>query len=747
VILLWSTVISSVGGFILGFLVFLKAEKKAGNISFSLVSILISLVVAANYFSLTNKDSTDSTLFWIRAVMFLVPFLMVAIFYFCSSYLNDDFKLRTKRVVFLILIATLLSIINITSLTYSSVQISSDGTIIPTTGFGLILNAFFILPLFGLAVIVMIRNIKKSSDPHKKNMIKFAFYLILVSFGTQIITSFVIVAAFNYTALVPLGSFLIFLFVILMTVSIFYYKAFKISLVGAVVFAVILSVLTFAEIFTAKGIQEISYKIIVFLSVALIGYQFIRSVYKEIERRKIMEDLANKLDVANKNLLSLQQINNKIVSTLDLKKVSQEIVDSTRNELKYKGAFLVLVDKKKNLIRPLAITGGAISSIIKKYLHKPFNKYTLPFHNNNDSIIQHSIKQCEIKTTDSLQKVLKGALGLRTTILIQEAINIKSFIVAPIVSRGEVIGVIIFASGKNEDEIKESERKMISSVADQAAIAIENAKLYEELEKANEKLKELDKLKNEFLSIASHQIRTPLSIVKGYISILRTNKKIGTISKKQELFLKNINDANNQLINIINDFLNLSRIEQKRLKLDISKFDPSKHIEGIIERFNQEIERKHIKLIYKKSDVPPINVDEPKIIEVITNLVDNAIKYTPEDGEVTIKCEKKNDELMISVKDTGIGIPEKFMDNLFQKFARAENAVHVQPNGNGVGLFLVKKIVEAHQGRIEVHSKEGKGTKFKIYLNYKSDLKPGQEIDAQKLTKKGIIRYREYQSS
>jgi signal transduction histidine kinase len=127
-------------------------------------------------------------------------------------------------------------------------------------------------------------------------------------------------------------------------------------------------------------------------------------------------------------------------------------------------------------------------------------------------------------------------------------------------------------------------------------------------------------------------------------------------------------------------------------------------------------------------------------------LIDNAIKYSPEKSAIKVALKKDKNMLKISVTDQGIGIPKDFQDKLFQKFSRAHNAIQYQPNGNGIGLFLVKKIIDAHYGKIKVVSKEGKGATFTVSLNYKSGLKPGEEVDAQELEKKGIIRYDEYKS-
>ncbi len=432
-----------------------------------------------------------------------------------------------------------------------------------------------------------------------------------------------------------------------------------------------------------------------------------------------------------------------MVSTLDVKKVYQDIVESLSTELDWKGGFFALINDKKETIFIEAIT-QKIGKIITPLLKKPLHKYTLPVK-GSESIIQKSVHRLEIEFTGSLADLVKGAIADKTAKKIQAKLKIETFASAPIVYRGKVIGVLASGFSQPTAKISDEDKKMISSIADQAAIAIENAKLYEEIEAANVKLKELDKLKNEFLSIASHQVRTPLSIIKGYISLIRDNK-VGKITEQQDHFMKNIQEANEQLINVINDFLNLSRIEQKRMKLEISQSDIKKIIQEVIERLNHEAELKKIKLNFSppEEELPKINIDEPKIIEVITNLIDNAIKYTPEGGRVGVSVEVAGHFLSISVKDSGIGIPKDFQDKLFQKFSRAHNAIQAQPNGNGIGLFLVKKIIDAHRGSIRVKTKQGKGATFTVSLNYKSGLKPGEEVDANKLEKEGIIRYDEY---
>lgn len=314
-LLLWSTTVSSIGGLILGLLILTRAKKEAGNIFFALVSILISLVIIANYFSLANKGSEDTTLFWIRAVMFLVPYLIVAMFYFCSSYLNPGYKTSLKKILLLVTPTVVLSLINLTSLVYKSVEISSNGNIIPVTGPAIALNGLHIMPLFILSIWNMAKNSKRKDLSNKeKFMIRFSLYLLLFSFGLQIVTSFVVVTVFHYTTLVPLGNFLSFIFIILMTVSIFYFQAFNLNLIGAFFFAAILIVLMFAEIFTATGIQTIIYKIIVFVLVSIVGLEFINSVKKEIKQKEDLQVLSKKLDEANRHLEDLDEQKDNFIS-------------------------------------------------------------------------------------------------------------------------------------------------------------------------------------------------------------------------------------------------------------------------------------------------------------------------------------------------------------------------------------------------------------------------------------------------
>ncbi len=243
---------------------------------------------------------------------------------------------------------------------------------------------------------------------------------------------------------------------------------------------------------------------------------------------------------------------------------------------------------------------------------------------------------------------------------------------------------------------------------------IEN--LARDLGLANDRLKELDKLKSEFVSIASHQLRSPLAAIKGYASMLLEGS-FGKLSVGSHEAVGRIFSSSALMARSVEDFLNVSRIELGRMKYDLSQFDVCKLIETVIEEQAPIADDKKLKLkFFKDKTVNTCDVfaDIGKIKQVVTNFVDNAIKYTPR-GTVTVTFSRdlKRGVARIGVTDTGIGMSPETIKKLFAKFARADNANKVNVIGTGLGLFVAKQLVEAHGGRVWAESPgDGKGSTF-----------------------------------
>lgn len=260
---------------------------------------------------------------------------------------------------------------------------------------------------------------------------------------------------------------------------------------------------------------------------------------------------------------------------------------------------------------------------------------------------------------------------------------------------------------------------LIRSVIKEVEAREEIEILAKDLTKANERLKELDQRKSEFVSLASHQLRSPLTAIKGYSSMLLEGS-FGEISDKVKGAVDRVFESSNRLVIIIEDFLTISRIEQGRLKYNFASIDFKDLVGTMIKEMRPTIEKKGlaISFIFDENTSHMITADSGKIAQVVNNLIDNAFKYTPK-GSITVRLEKdeQNHKIKFSVKDTGIGMSAEIKKKLFDKFTRADNASRVNVSGVGIGLFVVKQLIEAHHGKIGSESEgEGKGSTFFVEL-------------------------------
>lgn len=236
---------------------------------------------------------------------------------------------------------------------------------------------------------------------------------------------------------------------------------------------------------------------------------------------------------------------------------------------------------------------------------------------------------------------------------------------------------------------------------------------------------EVDRIKSEFISLASHQLRTPLSAIKTYSHML-LDGYMGDLNQSQGQALKTIVDASNRMNELISTLLNITRMESGAVAANIRTLNIEALVGEVVKELSLQASNKEIRLSATTTGKYPktIRSDRAILKEVLNNLVANAIKYTPSGGRVAVRVRLRSDDIIINVHDTGWGIPKYSQDQIFSKFFRAENIVKRETSGTGLGLYLVKGLVEAINGRIWFESHEGKGTDFFLSMPRAKKQKP-----------------------
>lgn len=232
--------------------------------------------------------------------------------------------------------------------------------------------------------------------------------------------------------------------------------------------------------------------------------------------------------------------------------------------------------------------------------------------------------------------------------------------------------------------------------------------------------KTIERMKTEFVSLAAHQLRTPLSAIKWALKML-LDEDLGKINEEQKDFIEKTYRSNERMINLINDLLDVARIEEGRYLYKPSPADIEELSQSVVNSYKEAVKRKNIRFQFKKpkKKLPQVTMDVEKIRLVIENLLDNAMRYTPPGGEVTVILKGDAKEVQLSVKDSGIGIPKDQQGRVFTKFFRAANVMKMETEGTGLGLFITRNIIESHGGKIWFESEEGKGTTFYFTLPIK----------------------------
>ncbi len=292
------------------------------------------------------------------------------------------------------------------------------------------------------------------------------------------------------------------------------------------------------------------------------------------------------------------------------------------------------------------------------------------------------------------------------------------------------LGFMLLGFKRSGSIYSDNDIRLLGIIADEVAVGLQNALRFEEIKQfnitlqekideatkqlrhANHKLKELDATKDEFISMASHQLRTPLTTIKGYLSMVLEGD-VGPVKKTEREMIQHAFDGAEQMVFLIADLLNISRLQSGKFVIENKPTDLAKMVEAQVEQLRATADNHKLTMTYvKPENFPILNLDETKIRQVIMNFMDNAIYYTPSGGSIEVKLESTDKAINYTVTDTGLGVPKAEQHHLFSKFYRAGNARKMRPDGTGLGLFMAKKVIVAQGGSIIFNSTEGEGSTF-----------------------------------
>ncbi len=434
------------------------------------------------------------------------------------------------------------------------------------------------------------------------------------------------------------------------------------------------------------------------------------------------------------------ELNAIILETLDFNRAAQKIANAIPELLGYKTGVLALIDEKEQILKRVAISETPGGNAALHNLEVPFSNIDIRLSEEENFCIK-ALRENRVLHTTRLYDVLRPVISEANSNTVQEKMNTKTTLIFPIYSRdNKPYGTFLVSMDKTYEELSEYEHETLKNFVDGIRIALRNASSYttmsnmtSELKTANEQLKQLDVLKNEFVSVASHELRTPMTAIKSYLWMAISGKG-GVLTEKQKYYLDRAYLSVDRLIKMVNDMLNISRIESGRITINVQLVNIDKLVLEVLDDVKPRADELGVTVsLVMDAPPPPVIADADKIKEVVFNLIGNSIKFTPKGGSVSVSFNVVDNMVEVKIKDTGSGIEAEDMPKLFQKFGLLPGSyvTNQAALGTGLGLYICRSIVELHEGKIWAKS-DGRmrGSEF-IF-----SLKIFNEMDLQRLSSK-----------
>ncbi len=421
----------------------------------------------------------------------------------------------------------------------------------------------------------------------------------------------------------------------------------------------------------------------------------------------------------NRTLSLLRTIDNLVLgSRQSLHILCEQIASSIAATAEYPFVAILARPAIDNLAKELQVYGWGLGGELQNEDLSDLSKIRV---SPDNPWLKANTKSALVNLSQIPKEQIASYLGCSVEVVtnLQAALPLNSAYVTKLMAREGLVGLMVVCFGETITVLDQSTNLLLERLSEAVGIAIDNKLLFEEnqyvlkqLQQNNQKLRELDETKDEFISMASHQLRTPLTSVKGYVSMVLEGDA-GQITKQQSQLLNQAFVSAQRMVYLIADLLNVSRLKTGKFVIQWQQTQLADVIEGEIAQLTATAKGRKLEMVYHKpTNFPIIWLDETKIRQVIMNFADNAIYYTPAGGHIDINLVDKGETIEFTVVDNGIGVPKSEQKSMFTKFYRAANAQKARPDGTGLGLFMAQKVIVAQGGAVIFHSEEGKGSTF-----------------------------------
>lgn len=710
-LLLLVTILALSAQTLLALVVLLKDGSSLRNRAFGLLSMALLIWAALNYYDAIPGVPHD--IYVIRSIMFFAALQNVFFVLFSFSLIGRPLKTGVKFWLY-ILLSFVVGVVCFSPVMFSGV--AADGYPIAQPGMLVFLVHAVISVVWGFKNVV--RQFKKSVGVQRQQLL-YILLAAIVLWGivpfTNMLLSMTLKTGF-FSAISPIYAFA---FSSLIAYAMIKHRLFDIRLAVArtltylLLFATLVlgyALLVFGtiQVFFA-GENTITFEQnVVYIAAAL----FLALTYEPLKR--FFRRLTNKIffQDAYDTKFVLDQVTSVLVRTVGLDKVARQSLEILVKYLKVEYIAIAIPDGEQFPQGRVIVVGHKKPNLTEVIKEIPKRIPALALAEDFDNYLNPTYK-------------------------LMHSHNVEAY--ARLESSRELIGHMLFGYKQNGHVYTTQDIELIRIVADEMAVAIQNTLRFEKIEAFNQtlqqevadatkqlrasnaKLQELDEAKDEFISMASHQLRTPLTSVKGYLS-MALEGDAGELKPDQRKLVEEAYDSAQRMVYMIADFLNISRIKTGKFMLERSSVRLPMLIKEELTQIKAAAKARGITVkVAIPSQFPVLRLDENKIRQVVMNFMDNATFYSNSGGNIEITLQQQGDYAIFTVKDDGIGVPNSERAKVFTKFFRASNARHVRPDGTGLGLFMAKKVINAHDGEIIFESAENKGSTFGFKIPIKQN--------------------------